>query len=61
MAPRTKAGKAAKVHTVMHEFKHGTLRSGSGGKVTSRPQAVAIAMHEAGVKRKGKRGKGKGK
>lgn len=30
----------------MHEFKHGTLRSGSGRKVTSRKQAIAIGMSE---------------
>jgi Family of unknown function (DUF6496) len=37
---------------VMHEFKHGELKSGSGGKggkVNSRKQAVAIALHEAGA------------
>jgi hypothetical protein len=35
----------------MHEFKHGELksgRSGKGGKVKSRKQAIAIALHEAG-------------
>ena len=38
----------AKVATVMDEFKHGTLHSGgSGEKVTSRKQAVAIALNEA--------------
>jgi hypothetical protein len=31
---------------VMHEFKHGTLHSGSGAKVTDRKQAIAIAMSE---------------
>lgn len=38
-----------KIHKVMHEFKHGTLHSGSkhGPKVTSRKQAVAIAISEA--------------
>jgi hypothetical protein len=37
---------------VMHEFKHGELKSGrggKGGKVKSRRQAVAIALHEAGA------------
>ena len=34
---------------VMHEFKHGELESGRGGKVKSRKQAIAIAMHEAGT------------
>jgi Family of unknown function (DUF6496) len=36
---------------VMHEFKHGELRSGpdgKGGSVKSRRQAVAIALQEAG-------------
>jgi hypothetical protein len=36
---------------VMHEFKHGELksgRSGKGGKVKSRKQAIAIALSEAG-------------
>ncbi len=36
---------------VMHEFKHGELKSGKGGKggkVKSRKQAVAIALSEAG-------------
>jgi hypothetical protein len=38
-----------KIHTVMHEFKHGGLHSGSkkGPKVKSRKQAVAIALSEA--------------
>ena len=37
---------------VMHEFKHGELKSGrggKGGKVKSRRQAVAIALEEAGA------------
>jgi hypothetical protein len=43
-------GKAAgnKVKKVMHERKAGTLRSGgSGKKVTSRKQAIAIGLSEA--------------
>jgi len=45
----TKYGKTAqsKVKKVMHERKHGTLRSGSGKKVTSRKQAIAIGLSEA--------------
>jgi hypothetical protein len=38
----------------MHEFKHGELKSGrggKGGKVKSRRQAVAIALNEAGDSR----------
>ena len=38
---------SAKVHKVMKEHKEGTLRSGSGKKVKSRKQAVAIALSEA--------------
>lgn len=56
--PRTKAGKTAKVARVMHEWGEGKLRSGSGAGVTGQPQAVAIALNEAGLskppgKRKG--------
>jgi hypothetical protein len=36
-----------KVEKVMKEHKQGTLKSGSGKKVTSRKQAVAIALSEA--------------
>ena len=34
---------------VMHEFKHGELKSGRGGKVKSRKQAIAIALNQAGT------------
>ena len=37
----------AKVHKVMTEYKEGALKSGSGKKVRSRKQAVAIALSEA--------------
>jgi len=36
-----------KIAKVMREKKQGTLKSGSGKKVTSRKQAVAIALSEA--------------
>ncbi len=45
-----KYGKKAqsKVERAMHERKRGTLRSGgSGKKVTSRKQAIAIGLSEA--------------
>ena len=44
-----KYSKAAqeKVEKVMHERKEGTLRSGSGKKVKSRKQAIAIGLSEA--------------
>lgn len=56
--PKTKAGKAAKVAKVMHEWGSGNLQSSSGAGVTKQPQAVAIALSEAGLdkppaKRKG--------
>jgi hypothetical protein len=44
----SRSGKAkSKVHKVMKEHKEGSLRSGSGKKVKSRKQAVAIALSEA--------------
>ena len=46
MSQRKTAGR------VMHEFAHGELRSGrggKGGKVKSRRQAIAIALKEAGA------------
>lgn len=43
--------------TVMHEFKHGQLHSGSkrGPKVRSRAQALAILMSERRKEGKGRR------
>jgi len=46
-AKRRGLARPQKVEAVMHEFKHGTLHSGGGGKVTNRRQAVAIALSEA--------------
>ena len=40
------------VGRVMHEYKHGELKSGPGGragKVKNPRQAIAIALHEAGA------------
>jgi hypothetical protein len=42
---RAKGGR--KITRVMREYKRGTLRSSSGGKVRKRKQAVAIALSEA--------------
>jgi hypothetical protein len=41
-------GQKNKVDKVMHEFKEGDLKSGSGAKVKNRKQAVAIALSESG-------------
>lgn len=40
-----KAGE--KVEKAMHEKKEGTLKTGSGKKVTSKKQAIAIGLSEA--------------
>ena len=37
----------SKVGKVMREYKQGKLKSGRGGKVKSRKQAVAIGLSEA--------------
>lgn len=53
-----KAKGPKKVEKVMKEYGKGELHSGSkkGPKVTSKKQAVAIAMSEAGMaKKKGKK------
>jgi len=44
-----KYGKSASknVESAMHRRKKGTLKSGSGGKVKSRKQAIAIGLNEA--------------
>jgi len=44
-----KYGKSAKksVKSAMHRKKKGTLKSGSGRKVKSRKQAIAIGLSEA--------------
>ena len=44
-----------KVKKVMHEYKEGSLKSGSGRKVKSRKQAVAIALSESGQSRRRKK------
>jgi uncharacterized ubiquitin-like protein YukD len=57
--PTTKAGKAAKVAKTMREYKAGKLKAGIDPKgpkkapmAKSRKQAVAIAMSQAGMKKK---------
>jgi hypothetical protein len=47
MPKKTAGSGKKKIHKVMDEYKHGSLKSGSGGKVKSRKQAVAIALSEA--------------
>ena len=50
--PKTSPRQRKTVGRVMHEYEHGQLKSGprgKGGKVKSRRQAIAIALHEAGA------------
>lgn len=55
MKKKTKAEK--KISKVMKEFAAGTLHAGSkkGPVVKSRKQAIAIAMSEAGMRKKKKK------
>lgn len=47
MARKYSKAASKKVEKVMHERKKGTLKSGSGRKVKSRKQAIAIGLSEA--------------
>ena len=52
MAAKTSPSQRKTLGRVMHEYAHGELksgRSGKGGTVKSRRQAVAIALKEAGA------------
>jgi hypothetical protein len=44
----------AKVATVMREYKKGELRSSGGQRVSNPRQALAIALNEAGMSKKGR-------
>jgi hypothetical protein len=52
--PTTKLGKEKKISKVMREYKAGTLNTGSkkGPIVTSKKQAIAIALSQAGMSKK---------
>ena len=49
---RYSRGAQKTVKQAMHKRKKGTLKSGSGKKVTSRKQAIAIGLSEARTKGK---------
>ena len=48
--PRQSRSQTKTVGRVMHEYKHGELKS-RAGKIKNRKQAVAIALSEAGASR----------
>lgn len=47
--PKSSPRQRKTIGRVMHEYEHGELKSGRGGKVKSRRQAIAIALQEAGA------------
>jgi hypothetical protein len=47
MARKTSKAASKKVEKTMKERKKGTLKSGSGKKVKSKKQAIAIGLNEA--------------
>lgn len=57
----SRKAKQNRVQDEMHKFKHGSLKSSNGKKVTDRKQAIAIALSESGQSKKprGRRGRGK--
>ena len=60
--PAQSAGQKKTTERVMHEYKHGELKSGpkgKGGKVKSRKQAIAIALSESGTSNKVSKAKNK--
>ena len=63
MKAKKTSAKSTKMAKVMHEYKTGTLHSGSkkGPIVKSRDQAIAIAMSEAKISRSKKKVKKRGK
>ena len=54
-SPEPKAGAPDKIEKTMHEFKQGSLHSGSksGPQVKSRSQAIAIALSQQRKANKG--------
>ena len=52
---RKQVTRPGKVKKVMGEYKRGKLKSSSGKKVKNRKQAIAIALSEAGRKKRKRR------
>ena len=53
----SRAAKIERIRSEMRKFKKGLLRSSSGSRVTSRKQAIAIALSEAGMSKDRKAGR----
>ena len=53
MARKYSRGASREVKNEMHRYKRGKAKSGKGGQVKSRKQAIAIALSKA--RKKGKR------
>ena len=49
MATHQSKAQKETVERVMHEFKHGELKTSRGRKVKNPKQAIAIGLHEAGA------------
>ena len=47
MARKYSKKASEKIERTLHEWKRGTLKSGSGGKITSQKQAIAIGLSQA--------------
>lgn len=56
MKKKTATAAQKKVAEVMHEYKEGKLHSGKTDTIVTNPkQAIAIALHEAGIDKKPKK------
>lgn len=53
MARKYSRGASREVKNELHRYKRGTAKSGKGGRVKSRKQAIAIALSKA--RKKGKK------
>lgn len=53
MAPKYSRSASREVKNEMHRYKRGKAKSGKGGRVKSRKQAIAIALSKA--RKKGKK------
>jgi hypothetical protein len=53
MARKYSRGASREVKNEMHRYKRGTAKSGKGGPIKSRKQAIAIALSKA--RKKGKK------